>query len=114
MATVGLKFSVSYDELVKHCLERCDYHTTRAAEKEATLPKLKESFEYLKSSQNSVLKMSNSYNSNPEDSIAGLKADIVEHKSKAHAFKFFADHFYPTVYELSEADLTRLEFIRSR
>lgn len=48
----------------------------------------------------------------PDDAIDALTNDIVNHRNKALAFDFFADHLHTEDYNLSEQDLVRLEILK--
>ena len=114
----GLKLLVRSVELKTHCELRSEYHRKRADEKEAQLPKLRESLEVLRgsglpaTSYSNMNKGSQAYHLDPDDPIKDLEKDIQDHRNKSLVFEFFAGHLFDDDYTLKEDDLQRLELLK--
>lgn len=115
----GLKIRVTSKELNAHMTARADYHATRADTKEHELPGIKDAMAKLKSGLNpeavAVMNktgMSSGYNLDPEGTVEALERDIRDHRNKALAFRYLGDHLFDEDYNLSEADLKRLEILK--
>jgi len=114
----GFKIKLSPLELCKHLKDRAAYHQSRASEKEAAMPRLRESLETLKKSNVSLpsthsnMSGKSAYNFDAEDPIDSLEKDIRDHKNKAVVFLFLSDHLFDEEYVLQEADLIRLEILK--
>ncbi len=112
----GLKLKVTSKELVDHCMKRAAYHTKRAGEKEAELPKLREALDCVKGQgrlPDSVSHMNKGgYRLDPDDPVQRLEGDITDHRNKSMVFTFFASHLFDEDYTLEENDLRRLEILK--
>lgn len=111
----GLKFRVESTELADLMKKRADYHEQRANHKQEELPKLKASLEALAVAPavTSVSNKMSGYNTNPQDVVDNVEADIKNHRNKVQSLRFLADHVVPNVaYILTEADLRSLEVIK--
>lgn len=125
----GLIFKLSHEKLKAGLLARGEHHTTRANEKEAALPQLKElvvtldqTSEHLQSVRAAGLGGKTAANFNNygfdgkgnarqlEEQIEALEKDIREHRNKATAFTFLAESLFETTYALSWEDLKTIEF----
>lgn len=115
----GFKLKITSAELVKHCLERAEYHNGRGKKKEADLPALKEACDKIKAggslAAESLARMSGksgAYHMDASDVVEDLEKDIRDHYNKALVFKFFSEHLFEEDYVLQEADLVRLEVLK--
>lgn len=112
----GFKLRMTSKELRIHCETRSQYHATRADEKTAGLPKLRESLETIKNNGITTTSVSTmnkgGYHLNTDDPIESLERDINDHRNKAILFKFFSEHLFDDDYILKEEDLARLEIIK--
>ena len=113
----GLRIRVTSEELATHLRARADYHSERAEQKQQELPALRASVDAIMSSPNAenVARMSgkSGYNFNPHDAVENLERDIRDHRNKALAFRYFADHLFTQDYDLGEEDLQRIEILKS-
>lgn len=114
----GLRYHFTTVELTKHMTDRADYHAKRAAEKETALPGIRDALEKIKANAEAqqvsqMSKMSNSYHMGEPDK--DLETDIRNHKNKALVFHTLALHLVQNeTYDLSEADLIRLEILSNQ
>lgn len=112
----GFKLKVSSEELKKHCMDRSEYHSRRASEKQATLPDLQRSLDTLKSGKradptNAGWRGTSQYRLDPDDPIKELQQDIAEHHNKSLIFQFYSQHLFDDDYCLERQDLDRLEIV---
>lgn len=112
----GLKLRVTSAEIRKHCLERAEYHTKRAGDKEVELPAIKDAFDKIKAGGTTAVQVlahmnKSGYHSDPTDVIDSLEKDIKDHRNKTLVFKFFGEHLFDEDYTLMETDLQRLEIV---
>lgn len=108
----GLKIRVPSQELATHLRNRAAYHRERADTKDAAMPKLieaKEALGKLQANPSGVAEMNKFSNS----SYKSLSADIRNHRNKALSMEYLADHLFDDDYTLTEADLARLEILKS-
>lgn len=114
----GLRICLKSSELAEHMRERANYHEERAKVKEEELPAIQESFEKFKALRpaTKVSHMNKSglsnYDFNPEENIENLENDIRNHRNKALAYRYMADHLFTEDYDLDENDLRRLEILK--
>ena len=118
----GLKFKVPAAELRQHCTDRAAYHKTRAEQKSAEMPKLREALDALKNPgaaestpesiafANKALR-STGYHADPQDIVDKYEADIRDHRNKALLFGFYSEHFFDEDYTLMDRDLIHLEIL---
>lgn len=111
--TEGLLFRVSNTALRAHCAERAGYHARRADEKEAEIPKLRESLEVVgKQGVNVAPKYANSVSRIDVDSaIEHVEHEIRAHRARAARFEWFASHLFAGDYSLSVSELNELELL---
>ena len=113
----GLRLKLTSAEISAHCKARAQYHVERAEEKQASLSELREMHaKLLKNYEPSdVAKMSKFGNVSTADQvevmIGNMDDAIRNHRNKALALSFIGDHLYSEDYDLTEADLVRLEIL---
>lgn len=117
----GLKLRIPSEELAAHCKERSAYHKRRGEQKTAELPALRDAMDRVKTAGRQALENLPSsvphmnkggYAVEHEDPVKALETDIRMHQNSALVFAYFAEHFFPEVYVLGEADLQRLEILK--
>jgi len=111
----GFKLHIETAEMAKLLHARADYHTRRAATKEAELPQLKALLERIKANpeDRQALKAFNgSYATQEADPIGSLERDIRNHKARAVKFDFYATHLASNAtYVLDGGEASRLELL---
>lgn len=102
----GLKVIVSTDEVRSMLLERAEYHSKRAVEKSAQLPKLREACEAIQAGADRKFRGGNSTSyGDLENEVDRLEREIATHNEMIRGLKFTAEHLPPaTDFELRVSD----------
>lgn len=127
----GLRYKLTSGELRLHFKGRADYHSKRADAKEAEVPSLRDQIPQLKETLEKVTKFQPSpelthmnksmasYHLDPESAVDSLEKaleqlerDVRDHRNKATAFSFLADHLFEEDYDLEQSDLVSLEILK--
>lgn len=126
---------VSHAELKKMMLDRADYHDQRAAEKEPHIAKLREADDAVRGkkpdggtrqlqglpgvaeAENVVSQfgamlsnMQQGYRANIGDQADALEADVRDHRARAKALRFVAEHLCGSVFEFRVPGIEQLRW----
>lgn len=107
-AKEGLKIVVTTDEMRAMLVEKAEYHTRRATEKEGQLPKLREACEAIQAgADRGRLRAGNSTSyGDLENEVDRLEREIATHRESERALKFTAAHLpAATEFELRVGDV---------
>lgn len=116
MATIeGFKLYFDTKDLKAMLLKRAEYHASRAATKEAELPKLRASLQTVRELPEELevaAKFATSSYNNQDNLAKDLEGQIRDHKRKTVAFRFYAQHLAAEgTYVLGAEEVARYELI---
>lgn len=126
---------VGHAELKKMMLDRADYHDQRAAEKEPHIAKLREADDAVRGKKSLITgqplpegaaagftavpegafgalvsNMQQGYRANIGDQADALEADVRDHRARAKALRFVAEHLCGEVFEFRVPGIEQLRW----